>query len=65
LKKSNNEQQLESSRHIEMQRQWKIRTALDCAVDFNEHVNAFITGRACTLSSDVKGRHRAEMRAWA
>jgi len=48
-----------------MQRQWKIRTALDHAVDFNERVNAFTTGRACTLSSDIKHWHTAEMRVWA
>jgi len=33
----------------------KICTAPDRAVDFNEHVNAFTTGRACTPSSDIKG----------
>jgi len=31
------------------------RTALDRAVDFNERVNAFTTGTACTPSSDMKG----------
>jgi len=33
----------------------QIRTALDRAVDFNEHVTAFTTGRACMQSSDIKG----------
>jgi len=33
----------------------QIRTALDRAVDFNKHVTAFTTGRACIPSSDIKG----------
>ena len=40
-----------------------IRRALDCAVDFNEHVTAFTTGRACVLISDINGGN--EMRACA
>ena len=32
-----------------------IRRALDRAVDFNECVTAFTTGRACTPISDIKG----------
>ena len=32
----------------------QIRTALDQAVDFNEHVTAFTTGRVCTPSSNIK-----------
>ena len=34
---------------------FQIRTALDRTVDFNEHVTAFTTSRACTPSSDIKG----------
>jgi len=33
----------------------KIRTALDHAVDFSKHVNAFTTGRACMPIGDIKG----------
>ena len=33
----------------------QIRSALDCAVDFNECVTAFATGRARTPSSNIKG----------
>jgi len=33
----------------------QICTALDRVVDFNEHVIAFITGKTCTPSSDIKG----------
>ena len=33
----------------------KICTALDRIINFNEHVNAFTTGRSCTLSSNIKG----------
>ena len=33
----------------------QIRTALDRAVDFNERIMAFTTGRACMLTSDIKG----------
>jgi len=33
----------------------QIHKALDRAVDFNERVTVFTTGRACTLSSDIKG----------
>jgi len=33
----------------------QIRTALDRAVDFNERVTAFTTGRAYAPSSDIKG----------
>ena len=32
-----------------------IRRALDRAVDFNERVTAFTTGRACAPISDIKG----------
>jgi len=32
-----------------------IRGALDRAVDFNERVTAFTTGRACALIGDIKG----------
>jgi len=32
-----------------------IRRALDRAVDFNERVTAFTTGRACAEISDIKG----------
>jgi len=31
-----------------------LRTALDCVVNYNKCVNEFTTGRACTLSSDIK-----------
>ena len=33
----------------------EICTALDSEVDFNKHVTAFTTGRACTPRSDMKG----------
>jgi len=33
----------------------QICTTLDRAVDFNERITAFTTGRACTPSSDIKG----------
>jgi len=33
----------------------QIRTALDHAVDYNERVTAFTTGRVCMLRSDIKG----------
>ena len=49
-----------------------IRTAVDRAVDFNERVTAFTTGRACAPISDIKGgnadiqlRCGSEMRACA
>ena len=32
-----------------------IRTAVDRAVDFNERVTAFTTGRACAAISDING----------
>ena len=32
-----------------------IRTAVDHAVDFNERVTAFTTGRACAAISDING----------
>ena len=36
----------------------QICTALDCTVDFNEHVTAFTTGTACTPpNSDIKSGH--------
>ena len=33
----------------------KIRTTPDRAVDFNKHVNALTTSRACKPSNDIKG----------
>jgi len=40
---------------IEFDLDVQIRIALDRVVDFNEHVTAFTTCRACMPSSDIKG----------